>query len=75
LAKANSSRREDQRRRTVLTDFAKRPGGGLTQKACRSLGDAYFAIFAPADSVILTTNVKDHAPLAEALKKKAVAPE
>jgi hypothetical protein len=46
----------------------------LDNGKCRSLGDAVFAFLAPADSVILTTNVKDHQPLAEALGKSAISP-
>jgi hypothetical protein len=40
-------------------------------RSCRGLGDAVFALTAPANACILTTNLKDHAPLAEALGKRA----
>ena len=33
-----------------------------------------FAFFCPIDAVVLTTNIKDHKPLAEALGKKAQTP-
>jgi hypothetical protein len=46
----------------------------LDNSKCRSLGDAVFAFLAPVDSVILTTNIKDHRPLAQALGKSAVSP-
>jgi hypothetical protein len=46
----------------------------FTNKSCRDLGDAVFAFFAPSDSVILTTNVRGHQPLAEALKKRVDSP-
>jgi hypothetical protein len=38
------------------------------------LGDAVFALLAPHDFVILTTNLKDHEPLASALGKTAQLP-
>jgi hypothetical protein len=37
-------------------------------------GDAYFSFFAPPGSIILTTNAKDHVPLAAALGKIVQAP-
>jgi hypothetical protein len=47
----------------------------MDAKDCRRLGDAFFALYAPPDAVILTTNIKDHAPLAEALGKQARIPK
>ena len=41
----------------------------LTEEQCRFVGDAVFAFFCPDDAAILTTNVKDHKPLAEAIGK------
>jgi hypothetical protein len=38
------------------------------------LGDALFAFFAPSDCEILTTNLRDHSPLAASLNKHAVLP-
>ena len=38
---------------------------------CRSLGDAVFALTAPPDAIVLTTNIHDRKPLAEALGKRA----
>lgn len=49
-------------------------GDALTDSQCRDLGDAVFALLAPHDSVILTTNLKDHEPLASALGKTAQLP-
>ncbi len=46
----------------------------LRASACRHLGDAVFALLAPLDSVILTTNLADHKPLAECLGKQAIEP-
>lgn len=47
--------------------------GQLDRKSCRRLGDAYYALFAPKGTRVLTTNTKDHRPLAAALRKR-VAP-
>lgn len=66
--------KEDQDRRKVLRQLAVHPNVRFERKDCRALGDAYFAIFAPDDAEILTTNLKDHCPLAEAIGKKAVSP-
>lgn len=49
----------------------KRP---IEDKDCRSLGDAVFAFLAPDGATILTTNERDHKPLAEALGKKVETP-
>ncbi|MGA2601086.1 MAG: hypothetical protein ABSH09_29315, partial [Bryobacteraceae bacterium] len=38
---------------------------------CRGLGDAVFALTAPADTCVVTTNLKDHGPLTAALGKSA----
>ena len=70
----DSGRREDQNRRKALKQLIKHPNIVLDQETCRSLGDAIFAFFCPARAVILTTNLRDHAPLAEAIGKKAESP-
>jgi len=57
-----------------LKKLAVHPNSRFDREDCRALGDAYFALFAPADADILTTNLKDHRPLAEALGKTAVSP-
>lgn len=46
----------------------------LEDSECRALGDAVFALLAPEGFVILTTNIRDHKPLAEALGKEAKLP-
>jgi hypothetical protein len=48
--------------------------GQLSDSECRDMGDAVFALLAPAGFVILTTNIGDHEPLAAALGKKAGHP-
>jgi hypothetical protein len=60
--------------RSVLHDLARGSKSPVTNQKCRSLGDAYFALFAPSSSTILTTNVNDHAVLAGALGKKVEPP-
>ncbi|MEI6262989.1 MAG: hypothetical protein WCR46_24235 [Deltaproteobacteria bacterium] len=47
----------------------------LQDKECRNLGDAVFVFLAPSDAEILTTNIRDHEPLAMALGKKAISPQ
>ena len=69
-----SGRTEDTRRRQALKKLAVHPNSRFDREDCRALGDAYFALFAPTDADILTTNIKDHLPLAIALGKKAVSP-
>jgi len=69
-----STRREDLKRRKVLKQLISQPQEILTREQCRDLGDAIFAFKCPKDSVILTTNVRDHMPLAESLGKRAEAP-
>jgi len=70
----NSGRQEDSRRRQALKQLAAHPNSRFEPNDCRALGDAVFAFFAPADAEILTTNLKDHLPLAEALGKSAACP-
>ena len=72
--KLRSGRPEDARRREALKKLAVHPNSRFERKDCRALGDAYFAFFAPTNADILTTNIKDHLPLASALGKKAVSP-
>ena len=73
VAKAGA-RAEDQRRYQVLRALHRTPNRRIDSDACRNLGDAVFAFFAPSDTVILTTNVKDHEPLAAALGKAVEPP-
>lgn len=70
----SSGRQEDSRRREALRILARHPNRRFERKDCLSLGDAVFALFAPKDADILTTNVKDLKPMAEALGKTAVGP-
>jgi len=70
----SSSRAEDIRRRQALKQLIKRPKDKVDRKTCINLGDAIFAFFCPQNAVVLTTNLRDHAPLAEALGKTAEKP-
>src|SRR3569623_34834 len=68
-------KRENQRRYKVLKELARKPKALMTEKHCRDLGDAYFAFFCPSDMTILTTNARDHGPLAASLGKKVSEPQ
>jgi hypothetical protein len=46
----------------------------MTERICDDLGDAILVFFAPPDSVILTTNLRDFEPLAGAVGKSAEKP-
>ncbi len=46
-------------------------GADFGDRECRGLGDAVFALLAPSECVVLTTNIRDHRPLAEVLGKRA----
>lgn len=69
-----SRREEDRNRRKVLKQLINTPKVELTEQQCRWLGDAVFAFFCPPDAVILTTNVRDHKPLAAAAGKATEQP-
>jgi hypothetical protein len=71
---ASSTRDEDRNRRKVLKQLINTPKVHLTEEQCRWLGDALFAFFCPHDAAILTTNVRDHKPLAEAIGKTVEQP-
>lgn len=62
-----SERREDIRRRKALHLLWNTPNRRFENSDCRGLGDAYFALHCPKGATILTSNQKDHTPLAEAL--------
>ena len=70
----NSTRREDQKRRQALKQLLKHPKEVVSRETCRDLGDAIFAFFCPDNAVVLTTNLRDHDPLAKAIGKKAESP-
>jgi hypothetical protein len=61
---------ENNRRRAALHLLKNTPRRDFNNGNCKALGDAYFALRCPSDCNILTINVKDHRPLAEALHKQ-----
>ena len=65
---------ETDKRRRALKELLRQPTRQLSERDCRSLGDAVFAVQCPKDAVILTTNIKDHQPIATALGVAAVSP-
>ena len=69
-----SSRKEDIKRRQALKTLIKHPKETVTREICRALGDAIFAFFCPANAVVLTTNLRDHEPLAKSIGKNAEKP-
>jgi len=74
VTESDPSRRESNKRSQSLRHIVRTPNRPMNDNQCRAIGDAVFAFFTPADSVILTTNIKDHRPLAAALGKRAEEP-
>ncbi len=74
VALADQSRRENVKRAQVLRHIVRTPNRPITDSECRAIGDAAFAFLAPPDSVILTTNIRDHQPLAKSVQKRAEEP-
>jgi hypothetical protein len=68
------AKNEVVRRRRALKQLRRNPGRPLEEKYCRWLGDAVFALECPADAVVLTTNIVDHRPLANAIGREVEAP-
>lgn len=66
--------RERDRRLDVIALLLERGDAALTESQCLALGDAVFAMFCPDDGVVVTTNPRDHAPLAAALRKSVERP-
>lgn len=71
---SGSDRREDRRRAKSLRQIYRTPKVDVTDEVCRNLGDAIIVAFAPPDTTILTTNVRDHAILAGAIGKQVRTP-
>lgn len=74
VVKAQPQKTENTKRYQALRHIHRTPNRAFSDTLCRGLGDAVFALMAPPDCVILTTNVKDHTPLAHALGKVAMEP-
>jgi hypothetical protein len=73
-AQKMSDKAETMKRRQVLRQLVRHPNRTLSEKDCRNLGDAVFALQCPSDAVILTTNVVDHEPLAKAIGRSVIKP-
>jgi len=69
------NKRENKKRVKLLHQIGSNLRRKLSDSDCRDLGDAIFALFCPQDADILTTNLKDHEPLAKALGKTTISPE
>ncbi|MBI4596305.1 MAG: hypothetical protein HY730_08025 [Candidatus Tectomicrobia bacterium] len=66
--------REGSKRYQALRHIKRKPHDHVSEDQCRSFGDAVFAILAPVDSTILTTNRKDYEPLVSAIGKNLMVP-
>ena len=62
-------KQEYKRRKDALKQV--QLGREFDLKECRAIGDAYFALTCAKDWTLLSTNTKDFAPMAEALKLKS----
>jgi len=70
-----SEKPENVRRSKILRQLYRKPNALLQDQECRNLGDAIFAFLASSDTEILSTNIRDHGPLAESLGKTAITPK
>jgi hypothetical protein len=71
----DSPKLENSRRSKTLRQIYRKPKEQVHEGVCRDLGDAIFVLFAPLDSIILTTNLDGYKPLAEALGKIVKSPQ
>lgn len=74
VVEAQEAKEENRKRVSALRVLVDQPQEVLSNDACRGLGDAVFALLCPPGGTILTTNLKDHEPLALALGKTARRP-
>jgi hypothetical protein len=63
----NEERKETRERYRVLRQLEKHPHSLMSPEDCQRFGDAYFVLFCPEDAELLTTNVRDIQPMADAL--------
>lgn len=66
--------REEDRRRAKALRHVYRTKAAVTDEVCRHLGDAVIVAYAPRDATILTTNLKDHTLLANAIGRTVASP-
>ncbi len=71
----DSGKPEDQRRAKTLRQIYRKPKSPIEEKDCLNLGDAVHVLFAPNDSIIMTTNIADFKPLADAIGKVVKTPQ
>jgi hypothetical protein len=64
---SEGDRKEVIERRRVLRQLEKH-SAVMQRDDCRKFGDAYFVLFCPHGHAVLTTNVRDIKPMADALK-------
>lgn len=70
-----SDKEENKRRFKTLRELCRKPKSTIQEKDCLNLGDAIYVLFSPKDSIILTTNVADFKPLADAIGKIVKNPQ
>jgi hypothetical protein len=64
---ASITKSEWARRKKILRDIEKRPHTVIGPDECRQIGDAYFVLFCPENATIITTNIEDIKPMADAV--------
>lgn len=67
-------KKETGRRKEALDHLHRTPNRPLSEKQCKALGDAVFVLQCPSDATLMTTNVADHGPLADAIGIITLAP-
>jgi len=71
---ALAGKAENASRRKALKELLAKGPVAFNKGRCRALGDAYFAAMSPPGFAVVTTNLSDHMPLCDALRKAAVSP-
>jgi len=67
-------KKETGRRKEALDYLHRTPRRALSENHCKALGDAVFVLQCPQDAILLTTNLQDHGPLADAIGVSALRP-
>lgn len=75
VVEAQEGKPENVKRLDALRWVSQNVGAAPSADHCRALGDAVFALLCPSGGTIVTTNLKDHEPLASALGKSVRRPE
>ena len=71
----DSDKLENKRRSKTLRQLYRKPKEPIEEKDCLNLGDAIYVLICPHDSIIITTNIADYKPLADALGKVVKSPQ